>query len=525
VNVQHIVRSGLCALILQTAMPSAQVSVNVNLQQEGITIDGFGAFGAMIPWWFDGPFYNQAFLDCLIDSLGCTLMRTELYPTPEEDDLWTKQIPYWRALKAKADQSGEPFGLYGCCWTAPGRFKNTGETVGGWVDDASGYGRYLVDYVARVEQDLGFPLMAVGPTNEPALCTGYNSMCAGPAEVGELFIDVALEFRKAQCTVPIVCNDQIFSGGWVGETLETVEENPRADSLIKYTSMHYASNADDGNDLGVSRTLEWYEDVRAATQRRPWRKMWNTEFGGQFSSWENDRTKEDQYGDHPGCAWKLAVDYMCALKTDHSAIIYWQVCEEPHDDPVGDHYSMFYNNNGSLILGPLFYVSKTIFRQVRPGAIKVGCTSSNQNVWALAYHHKDQQTVTVLLLNMTNSPQSVSVSGSGLPSNFDIYQTSPDQNCLRTGTVAPGGTVQLPVKSLTALYNTPDGPFVRTTNPTVGLSSTPSALRGGHGSVFSINGRLVEGVDAAGLSGNRTSPNVCFVRTASGIIHRSVNIR
>jgi hypothetical protein len=58
------------------------------------TIDGFGAHGAMNVWWGNGPFFNQEFLDSLIDDMGLTTIRNEYYPTVEEPNQWAKQVPY-----------------------------------------------------------------------------------------------------------------------------------------------------------------------------------------------------------------------------------------------------------------------------------------------------------------------------------------------------------------------------------------------------------------------------------------------
>lgn len=107
-------------------------------------------------------------------------------------------------------------------------------------------------------------------------------------------------------------------------------------------------------------------------------------------------------------------------------------------------------------IGPRFYVSKQFFRYLRPGAYKVGCISSDTNsVWALAYKHDTQQTVTVLLLNRSNTTQTVTLSGNDLPQSLDIFQSSPTQNCVNMGTIAAGGMVSLPPTSITTLYNKP----------------------------------------------------------------------
>ena len=72
------------------------VSVSVNKSVAYQTIDGFGAHGAMDVWWGRGPFYNQAFLDRVIDDLGLTIVRNEYYPPDDNQCNFSKQRPISR---------------------------------------------------------------------------------------------------------------------------------------------------------------------------------------------------------------------------------------------------------------------------------------------------------------------------------------------------------------------------------------------------------------------------------------------
>lgn len=106
-------------------------TVTVTPAQQYQTFEGVGGFGGMHPWWTNGPFYNPSWVRLLIDTLGLTIIRTELYPRPDQNDMFIKQIPYLRALKAHADSMGEPLKFIGSVWTPPASMKDNNNTTGG----------------------------------------------------------------------------------------------------------------------------------------------------------------------------------------------------------------------------------------------------------------------------------------------------------------------------------------------------------------------------------------------------------
>jgi hypothetical protein len=230
-------------------------------------------------------------------------------------------------------------------------------------------------------------------------------------------------------------------------------------------------------------------------------RMWNTEWGGYFNAWNDNLT--DETGKTPGGAWTCARSFFFTLESGFNAICYWQGCDlsssgTPYTNPGSvEHYGMMYYFNNKPNPGPIFYILKCFYRYIRPGAVRVQCLSSDStNVNALAFVHDSMQTVTVELINYAATQQSATINGPGLPSMMDVYQTSPTQNCVKIGIVAPGGTVVLPPQSITTLYATPEG------------SSTSNLFPQSHQNgitnlnhtkmIYDINGRLVAG-------GNRTA--------------------
>jgi hypothetical protein len=54
---------------------------------------------------------------------------------------------------------------------------------------------------------------------------------------------------------------------------------------------------------------------------------------------------------------------------------------------------------------------RSLFRYIRPGAVRVGATSVNNSVFVSAYEHAGAGTNTIVLANTSTSAQSVTVVG------------------------------------------------------------------------------------------------------------------
>ena len=148
----------------------------------------------------------------------------------------------------------------------------------------------------------------------------------------------------------------------------------------------------------------------------------------------------------PG-AFALGLDIMSALNNGNLAgWVWWQGSENPGKLPAWQFALM----NG-LIKGKKYYVSKQFYRYIRPGAVRVGASSANSNVFVSAFEHAGAGTHTIVLANTSTSAQSVTVGGANLPASFTIYRTSASENALNAGDYAAGSPLSLPARSITTL--------------------------------------------------------------------------
>ena len=419
--------------------------------------------------------------------------------------MWTKQIPYLNALRQKAAASGEPLKFTASVWTPPGYMKSEGSTTGGYLLPSyyNEYAEYLMDFIDEFETQVGAPLYALSPQNEPGFCFGYNSSCSMPAEFSQEVKAVAAVFDQNSVATKIHYADIVWWPDWLGQCVRIIKDDPVANRACPILSIHYSDGNEAANLSGNQECSGYLDLVGRSTHR-----LWNTEFGGQYDSWTQTGAE--------GNAWEFANNLFTCLKYDYSAVIYWQLCEGHHDNVADDHYSLFYHNSNVPSPGPLFRVMQTFSRYIRPGAVRVGATSTDNNVWCIAFKHAVQQTVTVVMLNRNSSPVEAQVSGSGLPSQMNAYQTSPSQNCVNIGSVAPGATITLPVKSVTTLSNTPlPTSLQRPASVRTAVPATAALTA----QVYRIDGRLLPAPEnGRNLTGdNAAAPGIYYVGSDNGV--------
>ncbi|MBD3239319.1 MAG: hypothetical protein GF331_01945, partial [Chitinivibrionales bacterium] len=136
-----------------------------------------------------------------------------------------------------------------------------------------------------------------------------------------------------------------------------------------------------------------------------------------------------------------------------------------------------------------YYVAKQVYRYVRPGAVMYDVTDvSTDGVLVTAFVHQQDRTMTVIAMNANTGNTQLTLTGTGLPSQYQVYRTSSGQNCASQGT--SGNTLTLPGNSITTLYATNyDMPTTAAVPP---AQATPSA-RGATATarLYDLRGRAI----------------------------------
>ncbi len=194
---------------------------------------------------------------------------------------------------------------------------------------------------------------------------------------------------------------------------------------------------------------------------------WNSEMGGHGTNWAG--------------ALDLAYDLHCQIVYGHeSGLIYWQFA----DPSVSEHCLLGEDQLDNPTQSPKYCSWKQFARHIRPGAERVSATFNStglplygggssmdgeNGLNVSAYVHGADGRVTVVLVNMTTTGQSVDIVLPSSPSvsSCDVYRSSGTENYVYVGEAA--------VSSGVVGVSVPGESVVTVTGPATGGDTTPPA--------------------------------------------------
>jgi len=100
-----------------------------------------------------------------------------------------------------------------------------------------------------------------------------------------------------------------------------------------------------------------------------------------------------------------------------------------------------------------FYTSKNYYKFIRPGALRIRTATNNQDVLVSAFEHPENKTLTVVVINKSLLAKSVRLYGNNLPSGFQAFRTTENENCKEISSIT-GDVFILPPRSVTTFYST-----------------------------------------------------------------------
>ena len=429
------------------------------------TIEGFGFFGAYDVWWATENLWNNAWGDKIINDLGITIWRNEWAPPAipgvDQDADWAKQKPVVQGLKAKADQYGVDLKFIVSVWSPPADMKwlcsfswagdvnatrNAGEVStknGGTLNPGkfADYSSWL-DSCIKSYKDIGVNLYGLSLQNEPLFVEPYNSCTYTTFWYYDLLNNVVPIIRSSYPDVKIFGAENMLEMEGKSENYpwfyhQAIKDNATARENIDILAVHGYSDgvsATSGSELAKMWTNHMQQF--SVPMNKP---AWMTETSGYTDSWSGS-------GSTPG-AFNLAMDiYSGLVYGNMQAWVWWQGSEASGIS----NYSLMSN----LTCGKKYYVSKHFYRYIRPGAVRIKCSSDDAEIFAVAFQHPVKGTNTIVLINSGSEARSVSIQGSNLPDTYTIYETtSGGNNCAEAGTVRSGGEnrFDLPAKSIVTL--------------------------------------------------------------------------
>ncbi|MDQ2657020.1 MAG: hypothetical protein M3Y60_06330 [Bacteroidota bacterium] len=460
----------------ETTFTGDVIAITIDEATKHQVMDGFGFFGARDVWWGSSSpdhFYTDEWLEKIINDLGVTIWRNEAYPhnppteqtKDNQDANWAKQKPMVQALKAKADQHGVDLKVILTAWSAPGEFKwevykmdwagdetaTRGPSADGdfWSEKNGGtlnpnkyadYAQWWND-VLDMYEDAGVEVYAVSLQNEPLFSQSFNSGVYTTQWYADLVEAVAPLIKAEHPDVKIYGSENMLEmegkeENWQWFYHNKLKQNPDAVAQLDIFAVHgYQDgvNASSGSELAMMWSKHLAEFAAPLNK-----KTWMTETSGYLDSWNGE-------GDTPG-ALSLAIDLQTALLFgDVSGWIVWQGSSL---DPINEFTMM-----SDLTVGKKYYASKNFYRYIRPGAVRIEGTSSDESVSVSAFEHQADGTHTIILINTASEAKGVSVS---LVGEYEMFITSATKDCESAGTVHAEKTIVLPARSVVTLYSGED---------------------------------------------------------------------
>jgi hypothetical protein len=144
------------------------------------------------------------------------------------------------------------------------------------------------------------------------------------------------------------------------------------------------------------------------------KKSWMTETSGEDPAWLNPSTGFPSEG-----AWSVALRIQQALTAgQESAWAYWQMT----DGSAVDDFTL--TDSSMLQNSPKYVAAKHFFRYIRPNSICVNASvSASTTLAASAFLHKTNGTMTVVLINTTNTPALAVIKSPAQPAGIAAWQT------------------------------------------------------------------------------------------------------
>ena len=479
--------------ILGATPAFAASSATINGGSTFQTIAGFGAsegFGEASTVMNAASSVQQQALNLLYgptSGAGLTILRNEISAdsgttiepnnpgspsaTPSYQPLssiGSDQGQLWFAQQIKARYGVT--NVFADAWSAPGFMKTNNSTSnGGQVCGVTGascgsgdwrqaYANYLVQY-AKDYSAAGDPLTYIGPSNEPDFSASYDSMTMSGAQMASLVNVVGPTLRNSGLPTQVDC---CAATGWSvsGQDASAIESDPTALANTAILTSHGYSSAP------TSPISGWTKPA--------WETEWST-----FESWN---PAWDDGSDASGVAWAQHI-FTGLDNANLSAFLYWWGSTTPSEN--GDNEGLVLINGSSVTPSGRLWAFGNFSRFVRPGAVRIGASTSDGNLTLDAFKNTNN-TVTVVALNTGTGSDTVnfSLQNTGVANGAVVtpYLTDNSSSLAAqpTTTVSGGAfTGTLPGRSLVT-YQIPasgGGNTVTVTNPgsqstTVGMAAS-----------------------------------------------------
>ncbi|MBD3239584.1 MAG: hypothetical protein GF331_03290 [Chitinivibrionales bacterium] len=473
----------LATLIVTLPAPAPVRAATITLDQSATfqTIEGFGTSA------FDPQDDDPAFIDMMVNDLGMTALRLYIdedfeinndNADPNSLNLsgcnlnGSDLVGHMRNLRYLKDAGLDKLML--TVFSPPAWMKTNGSTIGGKLrtDMYDEFAEYYTAFIKYVKQETGIDVYALSPENEPAWEQWYWSCVYTPEQMRDITKVLGRRLDAEGLSTEIAAAEDLISNNW-GAYFGYTNTDPEARDYLHSIAVHAY---EDGVAPSSGSATRWGRLADAGSLSG--KSTWMTETSG-YSINNNWLDQDIEFG-------KGAFTYACAI---YSALRYanlslwlWLAPNNPSWGALQEGMCHHKNKTNK------YYVSKQYYRYIRPGAVRIGAESDDASVYALAFEHAGEQTLTVVLLNTSSSTVSATVTGVNLP-QLTIYRSSETEQCANVGT--SDGTVALPPKSIATLYGEGHTVGVRPAGEHRAAFTGAPPARGMSVRAYGLDGRLI----------------------------------
>jgi hypothetical protein len=364
------------------------------------------------------------------------------------------------------------------------------------------FARCLAAYLRGFQNTYGVPFYAISIQNELDFDEFYNS-CFYPQPAGYLAalkaVRTELDKYPDLAGIKLMGPEDVLGGDPYGmwqygsgntaaaknlQFIQGIGGDPAAASAESFFCIHgYAS---DGVSSATATPTQWAWWVQGwgtspgagippnvAGFTNYGKKSWMTETSGEGTAWLSPATGFPGSG-----AFSLALRIQQALTTGReSAWAYWQMTD---GNPVGNETL---TDSTNLQNSPKYVAAKHFFRYIRPNALCVNATvAGSATLSSSAFWHQTNGTMTVVLINTTNTAVQAVINSPAQPAGITSWQTFTSSNGNywqnSTNTITNGvATVSVPGYGVVTLYGvgTPGLRAAPATNGQLNLFWPPTA--------------------------------------------------
>jgi len=447
---------------VSTTLAPLKQTVDISFYEKYQTIEGFGSFGAKYNYWENAPgntYYDNAFVNLMVNNMGLTVTRIELTPDfePSNDNSdpnstnnsgfstsgnYARFIPYIKAYIGAGSTK-----VIATVWSPPAWMKTNNSTVNGGslrIDMYEEFAEFLSTYSKFFKRDTGVDLFGISLQNELEFVETYNSCVYTFSEYADLMKVVGERFKKDGITTKIFGPEGMLSS--VGNSTMNYIYYMNDNNSIQYLSAIAVHGYSNGVDADSPAPALWESDSSVAKEFN--KQIWMTETSGYTHDWASTMGVDSNGNavvQTPG-AFQGAQDIYCALKYGKISLWTWWASS----DRTFSVYSLTANG----VPGKKVWASKQFFRYIRPGAVQVGSSSKINDIKVIAFKNASENTATIVLLNTGSIARQFEIStrAGSLPKSFKMYRTSSTEDCLDVGTTST--SVNIPAQSIMTLYGT-----------------------------------------------------------------------